>query len=213
MNELSCKVDAEAIAQTLWQQVVSIGWIESVQNSIDELYQDMLRDNLKSGMYGLDDLYFNLIEYNDEHIREAIEFEFNNLDSYEEERKTIHDEEEYIERIDDYTNYYYESEAYDWYGYEPYREMCLSNLYRYIIAQADTQKNMIEINCCLSEEGVVENFDDELLTNNANNTLFSEMIDYSNIFCPEICRELKKYGQHFLIRGNQKETRQLLGGV
>ena len=53
MNELSCKVDAEAIAQTLWQQVVSIGWIESVQNSIDELYQDMLRDNLKSGMYAV----------------------------------------------------------------------------------------------------------------------------------------------------------------
>ena len=100
MNELSCRKDAEAIAQTLWQQVISIGWIESVQNSIDELYQDMLRDNLKSGMYGLDDLFFDLIEYNDEHIREAIEFEFNNLDSYEEERKTIHDEEEYID-LDD----------------------------------------------------------------------------------------------------------------
>lgn len=212
MNELSCKVDAEAIAQTLWQKVIGTGWIESVQSSIDKLYQDMLHDNLRSGMHGLDDLYYDLLEYNDEHIREAIEFEFNNLDSYEEERRTIRDEEEYIETIDEWINCYYESEAYDWYSYEPYREMCMPEMHRYIMAQADAQKDMIEVNCCLQEEGVVENFNDELLINNANNTLFDEMIDYSSIFCPEICRELKRRGQHFLIRGNQKEMQKLLGG-
>ena len=216
MNEISTQVDWREKASELWTYIIDVGYVEDYQKKVDSNADKMIEEYLKQGQFELGDLFYSVIEDNDEHLRDACEYEVNHSGEYDTELKKCQSDDDYCELIDEVMQTYYESQPYNSMGFGslPFRELCITDIAQYIIYRCYDNDNMLEINSMLSEEGglVREDFNDtRIYISNSCNILFSEMENYENIFCKEVCDEFKELDVHLLLRGNEKQMIMLEG--